>query len=106
MELATVESGKAQRKRTSVRNIVEIECPPELLIGLHTNAEQFAECVKREAAYGPFRKGAISSGVAAQWLGGTRAHFLLTATRHGATLLDDSDDDFRRETEIHNEHHQ
>lgn len=33
-----------------MRNIVEIECPPELLIGLHTNAEQFAERARREAA--------------------------------------------------------
>lgn len=89
-----------------MRNIVEIECPPELLIGPHSNAEQFAERVKREAACGLFRKGTISSGVAAQWLGVPRAHFLLDATRHGATLLDDSDDDFRRETEIQNEHHQ
>lgn len=88
-----------------MRNIVEIECPPELLIGLHTIAEQFAECVKREAAYGLFRKGTISSGVAAQWLGVPRAYFLLDAMQHGATPLDDSDDDFWRETEIHNEHH-
>ena len=80
-----------------MRNIVEIECPPELLIGLHTNAEQFAERVKREAALNLFRDGAISSGVAASWLGVPRITFLLDAMRHGATLLDDSDDDFRRE---------
>ncbi|MBI5861085.1 MAG: hypothetical protein HZB64_02725 [Rhodocyclales bacterium] len=43
-----------------MHNVIEIECPPELLIGLHTNAEQFAERVKREAAYGLFREGAIS----------------------------------------------
>lgn len=89
-----------------MRNTVEIECPPELLIGLHTNAEQFAERVKHEAAYGLFRKGAVSSGVAAQRLGVPRAHFLLDAMRHGATLLDNSDTDFRRETQIHNEYHQ
>lgn len=80
-----------------MRNIVEIECPPELLIGLHANAEQFAERVKREAAFGLFRDGAISSGVAARWLGVPRATFLLDAMRRGATLLDDSADDFRRE---------
>ena len=83
-----------------MRNIVEIECPPELLIGLHTNAEQFAERIKREAAYGLFREGTISSGVAARRLGVPRVHFLLDAMRHGATLLDDSDDDFRRETSL------
>jgi hypothetical protein len=80
-----------------MRNVVEIECPPELLIGLHANAEQFAERIKREAAYGLFRDGAISSGIAARWLGVPRASFLLDAMRHGATLLDDSEDDFRRE---------
>lgn len=81
-----------------MRNIVEIECPPELLIGLHANAEQFAELVKREAAFGLFRDGAISSGVAARWLGVPRATFLLDAMRHGATLLEDSADDYRRES--------
>lgn len=81
-----------------MRKIVEIECPPELLIGLHKNAAQFAELVKREAALGLFRDGAISSGVAASWLGVPRASFLLDAMRHGATLLEDSDDDFRRES--------
>jgi predicted HTH domain antitoxin len=83
-----------------MRNVVEIECPPELLIGLHTNAEQFAERVKREAAYNLFRDGAISSGIAANWLGMPRASFLLDAMRHGSTLLDDSEDDFRRETNL------
>ena len=81
-----------------MRNIVEIECPPELLIGLHANAVQFAGRVKREAAYGLFRDGAISSGVAARWLGVPRAVFLLDAMRHGATLLENSEDDFRRES--------
>jgi hypothetical protein len=83
-----------------MRNIVEIECPPELLIGLHTNAEQFAERVKREAAYNLFRDGAISSGVAANWLGIPRTAFLFDAMRHGATLLDNSEDDFRREKNL------
>lgn len=83
-----------------MRNIVEIECPPELLIGLHTNAEQFAERVKREAAYNLFREGTISSGVAANWLGIPRTSFLFDAMRHGATLLENSDDDFRRETNL------
>lgn len=83
-----------------MRNIVEIECPSELLIGLHSNAEQFAERVKREAAYNLFRDGAISSGIAANWLGIPRTTFLLDAMQHGAVLLDNSDDDFRRETNL------
>jgi hypothetical protein len=65
-----------------MHNIIEIECPPELLIGLRTNAEQFAERVKREAAYGLFREGAISSGVAAQWLEIAATH-RFTAEHHG-----------------------
>lgn len=81
-----------------MRNIVEIDCPSELLIGLHANAEQFAELVKREAAFGLFRDGAISSGIAARWLGVPRATFLLDAMRRGAPLLEDSADDFRRES--------
>ena len=39
-------------------------------------------------------------------LGGPRAHFLLDAMRHGATLLDDSGDDLRRETNVCDVHHQ
>jgi Uncharacterised protein family (UPF0175) len=70
-----------------MRSTIEIDCPPELLIGLHANAEQFAERVKREAAIGLFRDGAISSGVAANWLRIPRAVFLI-----------DSEDDFRRES--------
>jgi hypothetical protein len=81
-----------------MRNVVEIDCPPEMLIGLHTNAEQFAERIKREAATNLFRSGAISSGIAARWLGVSRTAFLLEAMHSGAVLLDDSDDDFRRET--------
>jgi predicted HTH domain antitoxin len=81
-----------------MRNIIEIDCPPELLIGLHANAEQFAERIKREAAIGLFRDGVISSGIAASWLGVPRAVFLIDAMRRGATLLEDSEDDFRRES--------
>lgn len=81
-------------RRTSIPDTANAEkrCP--------ASAEQFAERVKREAAYGLFREGAISSGVAAQWLGVPRAHFLLDAMRHGATLPGDPDDDFRRETDV------
>lgn len=57
-----------------------------------------AKLVSREAAIGLFREGRISSGMAARWLGVSRVEFLLDAMRHGAVLLDDSDDDFRRES--------
>jgi len=47
-----------------MRNIVEIECPPELLIDLHTSAEQFGARVKREATYNLFRHGGLRLAVA------------------------------------------
>lgn len=52
-----------------MQNIIEIECPSELLIGLNTNAEDMAQLVRREAALGLFRDGRISSGMASRWLG-------------------------------------
>ena len=30
-----------------MNRIIEIDCPPELLIGLHLNAERFADYLKR-----------------------------------------------------------
>lgn len=55
-----------------MQNIIEIECPPELLIGLNTNAENMAQLVRREAALGLFRDGRISSGMASRWLRGSK----------------------------------
>lgn len=80
-----------------MRNTIEIDCPAELLIGLHLNAEQFGYRIKREAAINLFKDGLISSGVAARWLNMPRTEFLFEAMRHGATLLENSEDDFRRE---------
>ncbi|MCI5207566.1 MAG: hypothetical protein D3910_01960 [Candidatus Electrothrix sp. ATG2] len=51
-----------------MENIMKIQCPTELLLGLHVNAERLAEIVKLEAAIALFRKGKISSGMAAKWL--------------------------------------
>lgn len=82
-----------------MQNIIEIECPPELLIGLNTNAEDMAQLVRREAALGLFRDGRISSGMASRWLKITRVAFLIDAMRQGIVLLDDSEDDFRRESQ-------
>lgn len=83
-----------------MQNIIEIECPAELMIGLHANAEDMAQLVRREAALGLFRDGRISSGMASRWLGVPRVSFLLDAMQHGAVLLDDSEDDFRRESQL------
>jgi predicted HTH domain antitoxin len=81
-----------------MENIMKIQCPTELLLGLHVNAERLAEIVKLEAAIALFRKGKISSGMAAKWLDIPRATFLFKAMEQGAELLEDSADDFRRET--------
>lgn len=83
-----------------MQNVIEIECPSELLIGLNANAEDMAQLVRREAAFGLFRDGRISSGVASRWIGVPRVTFLMDAMRQGIVLLEDSDDDFRRESQL------
>lgn len=83
-----------------MEKIMRIECPAELLLGLHVNVERLAEMVKLEAAIALFRKGSISSGMAARWLDMPRATFLFKAMEQGAALLENSSDDFRRETKL------
>ena len=81
-----------------MENVMRIECPSELLLGLHVNVERLAERVKLEAAIALFRKGEISSGMAAKWLDMPRISFLFKAMEQEGVLLEDSADDFRRET--------
>lgn len=83
-----------------MEKVMRIECPAELLLGLHVNIERLAEMVKLEAAVALFKKGKISSGMAAKWLDMPRAVFLVQAMEQGAALLEDSADDFRRETRL------
>ncbi|WLE95460.1 MAG: UPF0175 family protein [Candidatus Electrothrix communis] len=83
-----------------MENVMRIECPAELLLGLHVNVESLAKIVKLEAAIALFRKGKISSGMAAKWLDIPRITFLLKAMEQGSMLLEDSEDDFRRETTL------
>lgn len=84
-----------------MRNTIEFECPKEILLGLHLDADQFADLVKEETAMALFREGRLSSGMAAHWLGMPRSHFLLKAMEAGnAFLLQDNDDDFLRETSL------
>ena len=83
-----------------MRNTIEIECPPELLIGLHLDAERFAELVKIQAAIALFKEGKLSSGMAARWLNMSRVHFLLRAMQEVASLLENNDDEFARETSL------
>ncbi len=79
---------------------ISFECPPEILIGLHFDAEQFAFYAKYETAVSLFKEGKISSGMASKWLEIPRVQFLMKAFSDGAELLDNNTDDLRRETSI------
>jgi len=84
-----------------MKNTIEIDCPPEILMGLHLDAKQFGDLIKLQAATALFKEGKLSSGMAARWCGMPRVHFLMNAMRSaGATLLDDTDDDLARETAL------
>ena len=83
-----------------MQHVLHIECPPELLLSLHMNAEEMADWTKAQAAIALFKDGKISAGTAATWLGLPRIEFLFRAMQAGAVLLDDSQDDFVRETAL------
>ena len=79
---------------------VRVPCPPEVLLELHMSPEEFAELVKEKAALALFREGRLSSGLAARWVGQPRALFLLKAMAQGASLLDQGQTDYERETAL------
>lgn len=79
---------------------VTIECPAEILLGVHLDAEAFGSYLKEQAAIALFKEGKLSSGTAAAWLGIGRVAFLQKAWAAGAALLDDSADDFGRESAL------
>lgn len=83
-----------------MQQTVTINCPPEILLGLHLNAEGFADYLKKQAAINLFKEGKLSSGTAASWLGIERVAFLHMAFEAGATLLEDTADDFSSETAL------
>ena len=84
-----------------MKHTIEIDCPPEILMGLHLDAKRFADLVKLQSATALFRECRLSSGMAARWCGVPRVHFLMQAMQlGGARLLDDNDDDFSRETAL------
>lgn len=84
-----------------MNHTIEIDCPPEILMGLHLDVKKFADLIKLQSATALFREGKLSSGMAARWCGLPRVHFLLQAMQSGgASLLDDTDDDFARETAL------
>jgi hypothetical protein len=84
--------------RLAMQNQITIDCPPEVLLGVHMNAEGFADYLKKQAAISLFKEGKLSSGTAATWLGISRIAFLSLAFEAGAVLLEDSADDWTRET--------
>jgi predicted HTH domain antitoxin len=83
-----------------MNNTIQLSCPSEILISLHADAEQFSELMKLQTAIYLFKEHKISSGTAANWLNISRVNFLHQAMEAGAVLLDDNDDDFRRETSL------
>ena len=83
-----------------MKQTIEIDLPAELLIGLHTNAEGFETYLKERAAISLFKDGKIPSGMASSWLKMPRIAFLKLASNSGASLLQNSEDDYRRETSL------
>ena len=83
-----------------MQQTITIDCPPEILLSLHLNAEGFADYIKKQAAINLFKEGKLSSGTAAVWLGISRVAFLCLAFDAGAFLLADSADDIARETAL------
>ena len=83
-----------------MQQTITIDCPPEILLSLHLNAEGFADYIKEQAAINLFKEGKLSSGTAALWLGISRVAFLRLAFDAGAILLEDSVEDIARETAL------
>ena len=83
-----------------MQQTVHIQCPTELLRGLQVNAEAFAEIIKLHTAIALYKQGKISSGMAAKWLNMPRVTFLMLAMEAGAELLENTPEDFDRETAL------
>lgn len=83
-----------------MKQTIEIDCPPEILMGLHLDAQRFGDLIKLQSATALFKEGRLSSGMAARWCGVPRVLFLMQAMQSGARLLQDNEDDFARETAL------
>jgi hypothetical protein len=44
-----------------MKQTIQIDCPAEILLNIHLNAEGFAEYLKRQAAISLFKEGKLSS---------------------------------------------
>ncbi|MHB8948778.1 MAG: hypothetical protein ACYC4S_06925 [Rhodoferax sp.] len=58
-----------------MKHTIEIDCPPEILIGLHLDAKKFADLIKLQSATTLFREGKLLSGMASRWCGAGNRHF-------------------------------
>lgn len=85
---------------TAAGSIITIDCPSEVLLELHVSEEELATLLKETVALELFRKGRLSSGLAARWAGQERMPFLMNAMQQGAALLNQGEADFRRETSL------
>ncbi len=85
---------------SSTAATISIDCPSEVLLELHVSEEELATLLKETVAIELFRKGKLSSGLAARWAGQERMPFIMKAMEHGAALLDQGEADFRRETSL------
>lgn len=83
-----------------MKQTLAIECPAEILVSLHMNAEGLADFMKEQTCFALFRNGQMSSGTAASWLSMPRVSFLMRVMQAGAVLLKDSQDDSQRETSL------
>jgi len=79
---------------------ITIDCPSEVLLELHVCEEELASLMKMTVAIELFRKGRLSSGLAAMWVGQGRMPSLMKAMEQGASMLDQGEADFRRETSL------
>ena len=62
---------------------ITIDCPSEVLLELHVSKEELAALLKETVAMELFRKGRLSSGLAARWVGQERMPFLMKAMEQG-----------------------
>jgi hypothetical protein len=84
-----------------MKNLITIECPPEILISLRLDVEEFSNQIKKEIAFKLYSDGKISSCMGAKWLNIPRNHFILKAMENGdVMLLENNEDDFLRETSL------
>lgn len=78
---------------------ITFACPEEVLLTLTLSPEAFAQEVQLLAALKLYEQGRLSSGLAAKLAGLPRARFLLALGEHRIPLLEDTDEEFRREWE-------